>query len=278
MPQDRPDTFGGHDLEGRLDTMKRELDALQIHVMKDRTPWYKQGAVAISVVALAFSAFTHYTSEARIERQDRHAARAELRSLIQRLQALPRESVEISRKYKNDPDAHTRLLSAIATERHILGQQAVELVRELKGDVTATEYYAIVDNFLTANQHAGLEELVADGLAVAKDAGSEVTLLRQAARLRFSGGDPAGGRAIFAEALKVFEKYPGHIPAYVALQHAQTHARWAAAERTVGDCVEAWRHITLAQGYDADNTAVVDGVADTEETCGPKYGTADTSG
>jgi hypothetical protein len=43
------------------------------------------------LVAVGFSVWTYYQSEERIERQDRHAARAELRSVIQRLQALPRD-------------------------------------------------------------------------------------------------------------------------------------------------------------------------------------------
>jgi hypothetical protein len=70
----------------------------------------------------------------------------------------------VGKKYKNDPDAQVHLSSLPVTEGHILRSQAVELVHQLKGDVTAAEYYAIVASFLDANQQAGLEDLVEEGL------------------------------------------------------------------------------------------------------------------
>jgi hypothetical protein len=137
---------------------------------------------------------------------------------------------------------------AFWSQRGTSRSQALELVHQLKGDVAAAEYYAIVASFLDANQQAGLEDLVEEGLDVADDAVSEVTLLRQLGRILFRQSDVAGRRARYAEALKVFEKYPGHGPSYIAFNKATTRASWARSERSFGDCDEAWRQVTPGAG------------------------------
>jgi hypothetical protein len=262
------------DLERRLDTMKRELDALQIHVMKE-VPWYKKHApliisLAVSLLAVALSFWTFHQSERRVELQDRHAARAELRGLIQRLEALPRETFELGAKYQDNPDARTRLTADLVTERDVVGQQAIELARQLKGDVTASEYYAIVASFIEANELAGLEELIDEGLAVANDAVSEVVLLRQSGTIKFESGDVAGGRARYSQALKVFEKYPGHTEFYVRFSDAITHTFWAREEANSGNCDEAWREVALARLLIGNDGAVTDASAKVEASCGPQ--------
>jgi hypothetical protein len=65
---------GPSTLEARVEVMKREIDALQIQVMKDRGPWYKQVPVLVpllvSVIALGFSFATTYVAEQRIEQEE----------------------------------------------------------------------------------------------------------------------------------------------------------------------------------------------------------------
>ena len=71
------------DLGERVDTMKREIDALQIAVMSQKKPWYKEIPVIVSVVALLFSFGTTVVSFRRTQVQDVQNMRQELRGLLQ---------------------------------------------------------------------------------------------------------------------------------------------------------------------------------------------------
>jgi hypothetical protein len=274
MPQDEPDTPGGHDLEGRLDTVKRELDALQIHVMKEKTPWYRQVPVIVSLLvsvgALAFSFWTDLKAEDRLELQREHEARVELRGVIQRLQSLPRERIELNRKYASDANTQATAQALIATETEVLARQAEELIKELEGQVTAAEYYAVIGGFVDSGRSVDLESLITGGLAVAEDATSAATLYRYAARARFTIGDTAGGRATYEKALKVFERFPERNQSLVNTTQAQTEVLWAEDELRIKDCDAAWRHVTLAQGYGQFAGSVAQTVRSIEAGCGPK--------
>ncbi len=48
------------DLVQRVDTMKREIDALQIAILSQKKPWYKEIPIIVSVAALLFSFGTTY--------------------------------------------------------------------------------------------------------------------------------------------------------------------------------------------------------------------------
>src|SRR3954463_15025024 len=73
-------------LERRVDTMKQEIDALQIEVMKGSSPWYRNIPVvvsmAVAVLAFVFSLVTTVLSDRRIGQEEKHQTRVELRSLI----------------------------------------------------------------------------------------------------------------------------------------------------------------------------------------------------
>ena len=118
--------------EDRLETMKRELDALQIHVMKEKTPWWRQVPLIvpllISLIALAFSFWSFQRGEARLDRQEEHDARAELRELVVHLQTLPTEALGLQRKYANDPSAQAIVSALINTQTLVLAHQAADLI------------------------------------------------------------------------------------------------------------------------------------------------------
>jgi tetratricopeptide (TPR) repeat protein len=236
-------------LEGRVDAIKREVDGLQVHLMEKTAPWYKQVplvvSLLVSVLALGFSFWSNNKSEERLDRQDRHAARAELRGLIQRLQALPKENFNASRTYSNDPDARNAFLSLSVTETLVLAQQAVELIEELGGEVSGTEYYATSFAFGSTGQWAEAERLVEEGLELAKDAETKSALLHQAAQARFAAGDPEGGRARYQQALEL--SYTNE--ALGASRHAYTEHLWANTELGIGECREAWRHVGESGRY-----------------------------
>ena len=65
-------------VEQRLEEMKREVDALQVHVMREKAPWWKQVPVVVtllvSLAALAFSFWSFQRGESRFDRQQEHEA------------------------------------------------------------------------------------------------------------------------------------------------------------------------------------------------------------
>ena len=116
---------------------------MQVAVTGQRTPWYKNVSTIISFAALAFSFGTTYVSYRRAETQDIQSMRQELRGILQRLAALPKENLDISKRYKEDPAAISLASGFINQENTLLSRQAAEIARKLPKDkVSATEYYA----------------------------------------------------------------------------------------------------------------------------------------
>jgi hypothetical protein len=128
------------DAFGRL---KQEVDALQVHILQLDKPWYQQAPSIVAVLALVFSLITTYLSYDRDRRLDRQADRTELRSLIQRLTALPRENFELVQKYKDEPAAAVQFSGFILNENLILTNQAVDIIRRIPGLVSASEALAV---------------------------------------------------------------------------------------------------------------------------------------
>src|SRR5438046_6619481 len=104
-------------VEERLDLMKREIDSLQIAMAGSTTPWYKQISTILSGAALLFSFGTTYVSYHRTRSQDIENMRQELRATLQRLAALPKENVELMKKYEGDP-ASMNLVSSYLNQEH----------------------------------------------------------------------------------------------------------------------------------------------------------------
>jgi hypothetical protein len=249
----RGSAYPNEDLEDRVATIKREVDALQVHVMEKAKPWYRQIPVLVSLIvsigALSFSFWTNYKAEDRLDREEEHATRVELRELIQRLQALPKENFDLFRTYNDDPSGQSALSALLNTENLVLTSQAAELIEELDGDVTATEYYATAQGFYLSDRPAEATKLVEAGLRVAKDPVNEVALLRQDATIRFASGDPEGGRSRWQQAVDVFAKYPDEPQLLVAVTQTYTEIGWAEAELGQGECGAALEHITAAGGH-----------------------------
>lgn len=270
MERDRADRQGAEDLERRVDTIKREVDALQIHVMKGSAPWYKQVPVivpiVVSLIALSFAFYTNDKSENRATREEQHAQRAELRSLIQRLSAFPRENFEL---YRKNPGAWRQLSGPIVRETLILARQSTELIHELRSQVTSEEYIAVAFALSSAGQTAESEDLTLEGLKAAKDATGEATLLRQLGTIRFTNGDFEGGRKRFRQALAIYDKYPEENRNTVTFNSAFTQLNWSEAELGQRHCPEAWQHITAAKGYRSSIQPQVEVAAqNVAKTCG----------
>jgi tetratricopeptide (TPR) repeat protein len=241
------------DLESRVAMMKREVDALQLQATEAARPWYRHVPVVlpilVSVAALLFSFGATYFSEKRLDRQEKHAARAELRGMIQRLTELPKETLDANRTYAKDPEGMARISGYLNVERMVLAKQAAELMADLPGDVTATEYYSVASALSWAGYSEQSMELLRKGLDAAGDAPDEVDLLRHYAGQLFAAGDIAGGRERFGEAMSIFRKYPEANEGYVATSHAFTQISWAKAELSQRQCPEAKAHVQQARAW-----------------------------
>jgi tetratricopeptide (TPR) repeat protein len=241
------------DVEAQLSLMKREIDALQIEASRAGAKWYKQVpvvvSVLVSVLALAFSFGTTIVSERRLAREDDHEARVELRSLIQRLTALPKENFDLSRNYRKDPVAVQQLSGFTKLENTVLSKQAAELTNRIAEDVTATEYYTIsiaLENSGFTHQSG---ELAARGVEAAEDAQEEVELLRLYGNHLFMIGDTKAGRDRYQQAMEVFEHYPEKNSSVVADTHLNTQLFWAEIELNSGQCRQARSHFDSARSY-----------------------------
>lgn len=232
--------------------MKAEIDALQTHVMRDQQRGIVKYApniatIAVALITLLFSIWVNQSSNQRLAQQDLHAARAELRSLLQRLNELPRETFELNRTYADDPDARSFFGSAIQAETVLLSQQAADLIDELGPVATADEYQQVAYALANAGTTSRAEAMVDKGLAIADTASTTAGLLRQSAQVRFTVGDLDGGRDRWQDALDVFDRFPNEAAHAMAGSRSFTEAMWASAELFQGNCAEAADHIAKAR-------------------------------
>ena len=86
----------------RYETLKKEVDSLQILLGKERGPWYGKSSVIIAVVALIFSFGTTVVSYVTVHQEDIRDNRREARQILQRLTKLPIENFELIQKNKNN--------------------------------------------------------------------------------------------------------------------------------------------------------------------------------
>ena len=227
--------------------MKREIDAIQIAMAAPAKPWYKNVSTLLSVIALIFSFSTTYVSYRRVAAQDIQSARQELRGLLQRLAALPKEQVEVSNKYKDDPGSQGMISSFINQENSLLARNAAEVAKKLPSEaMTATQYFAVATALQSAYDLAGAWEFLERALQATPDFNTEISCLRMMAAMKFVKGDAEGGRAEFQKALAIFSKYPEYDPYTRGSTHVYTEVNWAYSEASASSLPEAMQHLQRA--------------------------------
>ena len=236
-------------LDKQVNTLQGEVDALQAALAKDERAWYRDPAVVISLLALLFSFGTTAVSYYRTRQQDVHDARAELRTLIQRLGALPRENTELMAKYVEHPLIAAGLSAAVNQENALIAKQAAEVIARIPGYVSATEYLAIANALVASGISEKTAALYERAIAAAHDANDEVNALRTYGAFLFQSGDAGRGRIQFQTALNVFSKYPTRNEYYIGSTHVLTERSWAQAEYGSGGAQEAARHLEKAREY-----------------------------
>lgn len=245
-----------NDLATTVQLLKREVDALQIEAMSRKKRWYQQASTIISVLALLFSFGTTYVSYERTRVQDRNNARAELRSILQRLSNLPKDNLDLTQRYKGDYAAISLLSGFVNQENALLARQAAELARSLPRDyVSATEYYAVGIALQNSYNVEGAKEFLDYAIETATDFNDKIAAIRGRASLLFLTGQADRGRAEYAAALNVFTDFPDYNDYTKNYTHAFTELNWAYSEANAGFIEPAHRRLAQADAFVAKLSA-----------------------
>ncbi len=237
-------------LDVEVALLKREVEALQDSAALPPTPWYKNVSTIISVTALLFSFGTTGVSYVRTHAQDTQALRSDLRGLLQRLAALPKENFEITKKYADDPVTVSNLAGIINQENILLARQAAQVARRLpREQVSATEYNSIGAALQNGYDIAGAMTFYGLAERASTDLADEIGAQRSAAGLLFATGKPEAGRAEYRKALNVFARYHGYDEYTQKTTHVLTELNWAAAEAYGGSGEAARGHVENAEKY-----------------------------
>jgi tetratricopeptide (TPR) repeat protein len=234
----------------RLQNMQQEINALQNHVLNGQRPWWRDVAVIISVLTFLFSFATTAFAYRQAEEQRRQNAQIELRGLVQRLSALPRENIELTQTY-TDTLVVGQLSGLIQGENILLAKQAASIMRDIPERTSASEY-ALVANAMYNSGLLDLSyQLLREGEARISDANDGVTIYRGQGNMLFLLGQYDEARAAYQRAMDIFERYPSQSAAQRAWTTGLTEMFWAQAEFGQGQCDAARRHIANAAQYAA---------------------------
>lgn len=236
------------ELAAKFDLLKQEVDALQVATMAAKRPWYRDLSTLVAILALTFSFGTTYVSYKRADAQDILASRAELRLLLQRLAALPKENLEITERYAEDAASLAYASGYISQETGLLARQAAEIANRLPRDqVTSSEYHAVSLALWNAGDAAAALPFAVHAIESATDAASAANALRAYGGDLFSLGQFEEGRKQYQAALGLFDKYPGYSDYYQKSTHFITQSAWAVWEANNGFLDLAEEHVATAE-------------------------------
>jgi hypothetical protein len=207
-----------------------------------------QASTIIALLALAFSFGTTMVSYVRTKAQDVQALRKELRDILQRLSAIPRENLDASKKYAGDQNTIMAISQLYGQENALLSRQAAEILRKLpKSMISATEYSEVAMTLQNDSNLASAREFYTLACENAKGLNDEITAIRSLANLDFLTGQPQAGRVKYQQALDVFSKYPGYDQYTQVTTHVLTEFFWSQAEANSAQLSLALQHIDNAR-------------------------------
>lgn len=236
------------ELSARIDAIKQQLSDLEIVVTGQKKIWYKDASTIIAVLALMFSFGTTLVSLQRSAAQDLESRRQDLRGLLQRLAALPKENLDASVRYAADPNSRTFYGGLINQETTLLSQQAGELAKRLpKESVSSVEYYSVAMAMQNTYNFAGAKEFLKLSMDSARNFNEEIGAVRSSANLEYIEGHPQAGRVLYQQALNIFAKYSGYDSYTIANTHITTELFWANSEAGLGSRDLVAQHVQNAE-------------------------------
>ena len=224
---------------------------------------WPETAITISLASLAISAGNAY----RTYRQDIHEDRKELRTLLQRLVAIPREKIDATTKYAGNREALFAFDQICNQENTLLSRQAAEIARRLKKKqegflgrlrrlrvgrypakyVSATEFLSIGFALQGAYNLQGALEFLQYAVDYSVDFNDEIAALRTLGYINFLLNLPDTGRQKYRAASQIFGKYPAYDQYTQATANIQTELNWATAEASINDLRAVYEHLDRAE-------------------------------
>lgn len=235
-------------LADRLQLVDSQVADLQEDQVHAKNP-FKDVSTLIAAFAFLFSLGTTVFSYQQAKQTRIHDSRAKLRSLIQRLSALPKENIETLQTYQNNPAALGQISGLLQEENALLAKQAAEVMASIPDQITSSEYILVANALMNSNLVDKASELYERAETVVKDANDGVSILRSRAALYFLQGNFKAGRDTYDRALGIFKSQPSRNRWYEETTHAQTEMLWAQTEMGQKQCPEAKTHIASARGH-----------------------------
>ncbi len=242
-------------VEVQLTALKQEVDAIQISILSDSKPWYRQISILIALFAFIFSLGTTAVSFYQSAQQEVQSARLELRSLIKELTEHPKLSAEILQTYKHDLPTIQLLSSTLNTRNIVLAKQARATIDVIEGSllgsksVLAEEYFAIVTALRNSGQESRISEYLEEALDRADDPMTATSALRALAGVAGSMKDVAKMRELMEQARMIpeDERYKSTTMLAKHLVYAETELQWWEMEFSLKNCDVLKAHSDLAQ-------------------------------
>jgi tetratricopeptide (TPR) repeat protein len=228
--------------------LHEKVDSIAEEKKEAKKPWYKNISTAISVAAFLFSFGTTIISYKRADDQDVHNLKSELRGILQRLAALPKENVEISQKYATQPATIGLLSGYVNQENLLLAKQAGEIIKRLPNtQVSATDYFAVATALGQSREFAAAMLHFNSALAVSSSLDDETATLRSLAGLEMMAGKKDEARAHFQQAIDIFEKYKMYDDYTKNSTNFLTELIWASTEASARNIEAATLHLHAAE-------------------------------
>lgn len=211
----------------------------------------------VALLALLVSFTTTLISYRQAATQNIQNQKNELRSLLQRTIALPKESAELMMKYQDNPEAASLISTYQEQENQLLFNQIDHLLSVIPQEqLSAIEYYSASTALYNSSEFSRAKEYAAKSMAMAVNAKNfnlQLTLLRLNAQILFHLGEYDEGRAYYEKALNIFEegeaKY-SHLNDFSKLSwHIQTELCWAISEGLSSNFDNIHTHIKNARDY-----------------------------
>lgn len=214
-----------------------DIDDLQRRLAMKERPFYKDGVLITAVCALVLSFVTAITGEYRNSRQYVRDSDNELREIIRRLAALPRETLEVRIALTGKADDVVDLLQGdLLAENNVLAARALALIDALEGHVTPSEYMAVARPLIAAYELVDAERIIREAIACSNSAADRAQANRMLGTVYFLRQDPFRAR----EALKAAIIPTDQAAPYFANQrNCKTYIEWAGAELAFGAPHEA---------------------------------------
>lgn len=131
-----------HQLEMRLVDVEGDLNHIRDQ-LKDKPPLFKTASGLLSVAAFVLSIGSTLYSCQRDHFQEKQQARATINALTQRLLTLPKESVEVNYKYKDDVGSRNYISSLLNTENISMINSMKDLVTRYPSIVTDNDRFVL---------------------------------------------------------------------------------------------------------------------------------------